>query len=64
MKRNAGAEPEAREGSAGEEMPATLAATMTERGGLSAGNDKSLISMILNTTTDQTHTEIKANIKL
>lgn len=63
VKRNVGAEPEAREESAGKVILANLAATMTESGGLSAGNDKSLISMILNTRTNQNQTEMRASIR-
>lgn len=40
-----GAEPEAREESSEKVIPESLAATMTKNGGVSAGNDKSLISI-------------------
>ena len=60
-----GAEPEGSEESAGEVIPAILAATMTESGGQSAGNDKSLTSIILNTSrNDQIQTEIEANLRV
>ena len=64
MKRNVGGEAEGREESEGKAIPASLAATMTENGVLSAGNEKSLISMILNTRTNQNQTENEANIRV